>query len=654
MAAWAKGTLRALLCGLFAVFLQMLPPIPYARACQDFSSAPNSRWKVVEDNGVAWLLTPCGERFFSIGINALNGGAMARETGGRVHYYWGTSYPNFDAWLLNTRARMRAWGFNTAGGWSLHPNSLRLPTIPNLELGRLAQFHWFDPFDPRTEEQMRRQAQLLVAPYKNNPYRIGYFSDNEVGWWNGALFTYYIKQPATNHTKQRLIALLREHYNEDWAKFTRDFVTPPDVASFTDLLRHSGTIPHLRPGSEGIQVVRRWTGIVAERYYQLVHRVLREADPEALILGDRLPIYYDPIAVRAMAPYVDAIATNYDVDSHDGWVARYFFDGLRRLTGNKPIVISEWFFAARENRTGNLNNGHLMTVQTQAERARGAAVAAKQFARIPGVVGMHWFQYYDYPRGGRGDGEDYNFGLVDIDDRPYEPLVAAFSRINPQLFDIHKEAPPSQSQPTELLTQIFYADINPEDHSLREWPKEYISPSRFAASESEVAFGDAYLAWNQRGLYLAIIGMDYYDPMLLVDGDPFPREEAFRIDWGADAGGGPRRFALFISPPRVHPEKEALQMRVEICHMDHATCNHVRGAVTTYFGSDTPRITAETFLPWEALGVEVPPDQQQLRMELAMTAFHRSRWMSWSGLPPGQAMQDSSRWRTVKLAGEGR
>ena len=36
---------------------------------------------------------------------------------------------------------------------------------------------------------------------------------------------------------------------------------------------------------------------------------------------------------------------------------------------------------------------------------------------------MHWFQYYDHPKGGRPDGEDYDFGLVDINDRPYRRLV---------------------------------------------------------------------------------------------------------------------------------------------------------------------------------------------------------------------------------------
>jgi hypothetical protein len=136
--------------------------------------------------------------------------------------------------------------------------------------------------------------------------------------------------------------------------------------------------------------------MVAEQYYRLASRAIREADPDALIFGDRQQIYYDPDAIRHMASYVDVVATNYDVDVPDGSIARYFFAGLLQLT-HKPVLISEWFFAAQENRSGNHNQGHLMTVQTQAERARGAAAAAQEFAKLPQLVGLHWFQYYDHP-----------------------------------------------------------------------------------------------------------------------------------------------------------------------------------------------------------------------------------------------------------------
>src|SRR5262249_10868948 len=150
------------------------------------------------------------------------------------------------------------------------------------------------------------------------------------------------------------------------------------------------------PGGAGIRAVREWTGMVAERYYTLAERAIRSADPDALFFGDRLPIYYDPAAVRAMAPHVDAIATNYNAASGVGWSADYYSDGLRKLSGGKPELVTEWFFAARDNRTGNRNNGHLMTVATQDERAAGAAAAVANFAAIPELVGAHWFMYYDH------------------------------------------------------------------------------------------------------------------------------------------------------------------------------------------------------------------------------------------------------------------
>ena len=346
------------------------------------------------------------------------------------------------------RRRLHQWGFNTAGAWSLPPAEIGLPSTPELELGRSVQFVWTDPFDPAIEPVVRRAAVEAVAPYRGNPLRIGYFSDNEIGWWNGPVFMAFLGYPPENHTKRRLVALLQAHYGGDWRAFARDFVPAPQTAGFDDLLA-TRMAPHLRPGGTGIEVIRVWAGVLAARYYSVMREALRAADPEALYLGDRLPIYYDPDAVRAMAPFVDAISVNYNVDAADGWIAPYFFAGLRDLSGGKPVLITEWFYAAAENRSGNLNRtgvpradaqqrisnnrnrtGHLMTVATQEERARGAGRAARLLAAVPNAIGVHWFQYTDEPPGGRADGEDYDFGLVDVDDRPYEGLVAALRDSN--------------------------------------------------------------------------------------------------------------------------------------------------------------------------------------------------------------------------------
>ncbi len=393
--------------------------------------------------------------------------------------------------------------------------------------------------------------------------------------------------------------------------------------------------------------------MVAEHYYRLAHRAIREADPEALIFGDRLQIYYDPDAIRPMAPYLDVVATNYDVDGPDGSLARYYFDGLGQLTHNKPVLISEWFFAAHENRSGNRNQGHLMTVQTQAERARGAAAAAQEFAKLPLLVGLHWFQYYDHPLGGRPDDhEDYNFGLVDLYDRPYEALTEAFARINPRLAGMHQEARHvSLALPPGTPLEMPEADIDPHDRSLSDWPKARALVPGLTAPSPDVVFGDVYLTWNRAGVYLATITMDYYDPELLAFGDTFPLGEAFHLDWGIDAGAGPQRFVLSMVPPKAYLKDGTSHTRAHLCRLTNGTCEPVPGAVAYYLGTETPRIVAEVAVPWRALGVAGPPTAGQLRMELAATSYHRARWMSWSGLPPAVGLQDTAAWHTVRLGG---
>jgi hypothetical protein len=496
---------------------------------------------------------------------------------------------------------------------------------------------------------MRVEAAKMTSPYRGDPRRIGYFTDNEVGWWGGALFFFYSAKPASNFTKQRWVEMLREFYGDDWQRFTADFAPPAGVDSWGTLLETRG-FTHLRPSTGGIAAVRRWTGIVAERYYGMVEGALHAADPNALLFGDRLPIYYDPVALRAMARHMDAIAINYNVDSPEGWVAPYFFDGARKLTGGKPILISEWFYAARQNRTGNSNTGHLMTVDTQEERAAGAATATLNFASIPEIVGMHWFQYADHPRGGRADGEDYNFGLVDIDNRPYEQLTRALAAANREAFPVHAAAH-EETRPRGAVLAIPQAAIDLDDRSLRDWPKPATLLPPLIPAAGEVAFGEAYVAWDARGLSLATIGQDYFDIDLFAYEGDFPLGDAYRIELGLDAGAGARRFTLFFIPPRTkvkdHPPMSALLCEGQPQSM--AECRPVEGGRATYFGADQPRVTAEMFVPWSALGASSAPTGRRLRLEVAATAWHASRWMSLSGMKPEESFAHPEKWPSAKL-----
>ena len=573
-------------------------------------------------------------------MNVVDGGGHHDSPG----YAWVRHYPDLFAFWAATRERLIAWGFNTLGAYSGPAQVLNLPVTLDLRLGQIAGFHWTDPFHPGMGDAMKAWAEYLVFPYRRNPLRIGYFSDNETGWWNGTLYTFFIQKPPANHTKQRLVALLRDHYGGDWRRFSDDFVAD-GLGSFDDLLRSERRIPTLRPGGQGIQVVRLWTAQVAGHYYRLVHDAVRAADPEALILGDRLPIYYDPVAITAMKRYVDVISVNYDVDSPDGWIGSYFFEGIRRLA-EKPVLISEWFFSARENRSGNRNPGLLMTVDTQQERARGAAAAALNFARHPATVGLHWYLFYDEPAKGQSGGGDHSFGLIDIHNEPYEEVVSALTRANSQLVDVHRTSMASVPPPT---TRLPYARVDLTSSSLTDWPKPESLVLPMTASPNEVPFGDLYATWNEQGLGLAFIGMDYYDPRLLVYHGEFPRSEAFRLWIGVDVGAGPHRFVLNLIP-RPYQEGAPDAHSPELCRVEVRGCTPVAGVEARSFWYSQPRIRVKVLIPWDALGVKSAPHSVEARLDVAATAFFRSRWMSLSGLAPEITLAQPDRWRRLRLS----
>jgi hypothetical protein len=644
--------LRLVIGLIFAAIVLGFVPLSDARAC-DFDHAAATRWTIRRHGAISNLVTPCGDSFYSMGVNVLDGGITAGYLD-RPHYDWRNSFASLDDWIGQTKQRLADWGFDSAGAWSLPPKQLKLPSVINLELGRLARFHWFDPFDPAAEQRMFDQAKILTAPYRDSPYRIGYFSDNEVGWWDGALFLFYGQQPATSFTKQRWLDMLRAQYRNDWQRFTKDFV-PPDGADSWETLLKAQKPTKLRVGGNGMKVVERWTGIVAEQYYKAARAALRAADPDALFFGDRLPIYYDQAAIRAEMNNVDAIALNYNVDSPEGWLAPYFFDGLRQLTHGKPELISEWFYAAHENRTGNRNNGHLMTVETQAQRAHGAAASAKLFAGVPEILGSHWFQYYDYPVGGRADSEDYNFGLVDIQGRPYEELVSALGAANRQLPAIHDHAG-AIARPAPKNFAVPYATIDPQHLSLVDWPKPASLLPALKPSPGAVAFGEAYLTWSKQGLALATIGQDYDDLGLLDYGAHYPLSEAYRLELDVDGGAGAKRFTLYFIPPKGST-KDYPPMAPKLCagtvtELQDNDCPAVDGAQALYFGADQPRIVAEALLPWRALGLDGPPLAGKLSIEVSAVSWDNGRWMSLSGLSPRDGSANPKRWLTVPLAAE--
>ena len=378
---------------------------------------------------------------------------------------------------------------------------------PVLHLGATAGAPWWDMWDPKVVERLDQVARESILPLRDDPRVIGYYTDNEIGWWNAILFKMTLEQASGSGQRQRLIQLLRKTYQNDWSALMQDFEPAPWLESWEDLEGHG--MLYLRPGGNGIRVERQFLGVLAERYYSLVHDAVRKHDPGALILGDRYPSFYYPEVVRACAPYVDLVSCNLNATWADGSFPRYQLETLHALSG-KPLIIGEFYMAARENRSGNKNtHGSYPVVTTQKERGAGFRNTLQGLVNLPYVVGADWFQYFDQPTHGRFDGENFNFGLVDIDDQPYAPItsaaasfdiIAARSQIHQPRLDATRGVPRAPRNPLSQFEPT---------RALQQWDRE----QGFISAATAFPLADLYICWSPTALYLGLCAQDVVEDL---------------------------------------------------------------------------------------------------------------------------------------------
>ncbi|MGA3113563.1 MAG: hypothetical protein ABSF90_03925 [Syntrophobacteraceae bacterium] len=638
----------------------------------------DKKWSTAEIDGVQWLIDPEGKPFYSKGVNIVTPGKESEKSRAGQAYCWSNFYTSMGQWRKQIESRLRDWGFNTLGGWSDGSLDLGFPLTVDLELGRHSRYHWFDPFDPQMEQKTLEKARELTAPYRNLPQLIGYFSDNEVGWWNSSLFIWFLKAPWENHTKRFLWEMIYDNYKGNWEAFLADWSPQGGAGDFEDL-KKAGASLKLRPGGNGIRLVDRFMSACAKRYYELMYRAIHAAHPGALVLGDRLPLYYHQDTILAMGDNVDVISTNYNVDVADGWVAPYFFEGLRKLS-HKPVLVSEFFFAAAENGSGNRNEtaknvhakpGHLMTVPTQAERTWGAGNALLSFARFPNVVGTHWFQYCDEPLGGREDGEDYNMGLIDTSNRPYQALTLNFKDLNPLLESVHAKsrlaergdrgvAPGVETrqrtagaaeegqgrqksagvQPVMIVRADYRIDVS--DQSLIEWEKGKTLLSGFIAPAPYVPFGDVHLTWRPEGFYLFSLSHTYVDPNFLDYKDSFPQSEAFQLHFTVEADGKRNHLAVYLIPENNSSCPDGFEIKPELFRMEKGVPDQKlpsEGHVQRIEKS-LPHMDVEAFFPAKWFGLDELKPGMRLRANIALVSYFREFTMVWAGNPEIKQIQD--------------
>jgi hypothetical protein len=343
---------------------------------------------VEQIDGVWWFVDPHGHLFLSTssnGIGGFGGGRAGRGArGGAPASVAASVASDANTALARTLHRLDAWGMNTGGPGRPNIVFLRWPRTPATTFLGVP-----DVYAEEFSRSIDESAKTQCAARKDDPLVIGYFIGNEPPWGDreSEVVDLILAGPDTA-TKARLKTYLAAG---DDTKRRKQFV----VDAFA-------------------------------RYLDLVTSAVRKYDPNHLNLGIRFGGKPADEVVR-LARVFDVCSINvYEYEPTKQLERSY------RLSG-RPILIGEFHLGVPENGLG----AGLVQAMNQSERGKGYRYYVEQAVSLPYCLGAHWFTWRDEPVLGRGDGENYNIGFVDVTDRPYPELVEAAKATHRRLHDVH-------------------------------------------------------------------------------------------------------------------------------------------------------------------------------------------------------------------------
>jgi hypothetical protein len=398
----------------------------------------------------SYFVTPTGQPFYSTGIDHVSSDPDTDQTTGQCPYCQtiASEYPSTSAWATATVARLRSWGFNSLGAFT--DNSTFSAQMPySVQLGMASGDDWFaSSFVTNADEVAATQ----VAPLADDPNLIGWYTDSELHWG------------ADSTDNQPLLD---------------DYLALP-------------------AGSPGLAVAQQYEDdpngflyALATRYFQVTTAAIRQYDTHHLILGVKAEgQYIQPQLLEAASPYVDVFSIdNYTLKPDFNQIIDQIWPQYLPVTTTfsnfeqyvkKPIMVAEYSFTASGPNTPDTVPGTLAVYPTQQARAAAYTDAmAPLYEDAPWVVGDEWFEYVDEPAGGRFDGENNNFGVVNVDDQPYQDLVTQLEIMHSIAPDRSFQSGPScdswANGPTGVTCTAYLPQVN--------YPLEIFSSTLPAATQ---------------------------------------------------------------------------------------------------------------------------------------------------------------------------
>jgi len=404
--------------------------------------AASGNFRVEKYAGKWWLVDPDGRLFWSHGVTGVGGSSSTPVAGRRQFFAELPKLNQIDAKVVNwylanvqlkygpaaetvaaalAHERLSSWGLNTLASWS-DPKVTGMDKTPytiTLDMGgsKLAPgLKLSDPFAEGFAPGVRRVFKAQQNSAGKDPWCIGYFIGNELEWRGGPdLVNEVLTASAQQAGKKALVRLLQQRHSTI-AELNQTWHTAYD--SWDNLLDSTNKVD----ATLALKDFTAFNEELAERYYQTCETELKRVMPNKLNLGSRFHTV-NPIAVRAAATHCDVVSFNkYNTSIRNLNLP----DGLDR-----PIIIGEFHFPAWDRSfAANAGCSRLCEVQ----RANSYWYYLTGALDNPLIVGTHWFQYLDQPLTGRGDGENFPVGFVDVTDTPYDALTKVTRELGDNLY----------------------------------------------------------------------------------------------------------------------------------------------------------------------------------------------------------------------------
>jgi len=472
-------------------------------------------WTLGQDStGVWWFVSPQGKPEFLNSVTTVQPVVAARMP--RDEHFvsgdWDGTQKGLGKWAAAAWKRVHAVGFKGVGAWSnaaLH--NVDAPMTQDLNIWPCVG-PYVRLYDPQWASTADRFVRAMVAPLAGNRNLVGYYLDNELDWDDPAAgpASYFDHLPAANPNRKQVVAVIRRlwptaaEFNRDWQTQVTD---PADLEQWTSLPRE--------PAGTYSRLASAWLSQLAGDYFRTAATLVRTYDPNHLILGIRYKGYAPREVVAASRDWVDAQSINYYAG--DAVLDRDLFQMIHDVS-NQPIIISEYTFHALDGTSGDRDNVRFTAqVPDQLARAEGYTLFTERLARVPYIVGADWFQWSDEPPTGRADGEDVNFGIVDIHDRAYPLLADAVARTAPMLDPLHQASNHDdqsgvwrESFANVPVMHVPYLATPPQFRGeLADWSQASRLPGvrrsqTVGLERSTEANPSVYLGWNHGGLYMGL------------------------------------------------------------------------------------------------------------------------------------------------------